>query len=327
MNTDHTQQERELDISLEKTKAQIEGHRHAKNFYWLNGIEEYLQHKNHPQLDVFHDIKNVVLYANPWALKKCVMREIERGQTEHTQEWINIIMSKFIDYKYVNHRKLLRYMCHCIDDEYLRTASIWSIKWQEKANVNDHFSRGQVLSKLWMVDQLKVLFGKELGTVVHYGGWYATIAQLLFEHFQIKNYYNIEIDSICIEISEHFNRVQHINNWQFKASQQDCDKIQYKNGAFDTWVQNRHQESICLNVKPNLIINTSCEHMTDSWFHNLPDGMLVCLQTNDYFDNPQHSNCVHGVDEAKQKYPMSTLYYEGEIDTELYNRFMLIGKK
>ena len=96
MNTHHTQQERELDISLEKTKVQIEGHRHAKNFYWLNGIEEYLQHKNHPQLNVFEDIKNVVLYANPWALKKCVMREIERGQTEHTQEWINIIMSKFI---------------------------------------------------------------------------------------------------------------------------------------------------------------------------------------------------------------------------------------
>tara|TARA_B100002019_G_scaffold292370_1_gene315248 strand:- start:1167 stop:2147 length:981 start_codon:yes stop_codon:yes gene_type:complete len=325
--TDNTQQERELDLSLDKTKAQIEEHKHAKNFYWLNGIEEYLQHRNHPQLDVFQDIKKVVLYANPWALKNCVMREIERGETELTQEWVNIIMAKFIDYKHVNHRKLLRYMCHCIDDEYLRTASIWSIKWQEKANVNDHFSRGQVLSKLWMVDQFNELFGKELGTVVHYGGWYATIAQLLFEHFDIEKYWNLEIDTDCIGISEHFNRVQHQNEWQFKASQQDCDKIQYKDGGFDTWVQNRHKETICLNVKPNLIINTSCEHMTDSWFHNLPDGMLVCLQTNDYFDNPQHSNCVHGVAEAKQKYPMSTLYYEGEIDTELYNRFMLIGKK
>ncbi|MAI03218.1 MAG: hypothetical protein CMQ75_01650 [Gammaproteobacteria bacterium] len=325
--TDNTKQEQELDISLDKTKAMIEEHKHAKNFYWLNGIEEYLQHRNHPQLDVFQDIKKVILYANPWALKNCVMREIERGETELTQEWVNIIMAKFIDYKHVNHRKLLRYMCHCIDDEYLRTASIWSIKWQEKANVNDHFSRGQVLSKLWMIDQFNELFGKELGTVVHYGGWYATIAQLLFEHFEIEKYWNLEIDADCIGISEHFNRVQHQNEWQFKASMQDCDSLEYKNGGFDTWVQNRHDETISINVKPNLIINTSCEHMTDSWFHNLPDGMLVCLQTNDYFDNPQHSNCVHGVDEAKQKYPMSTLYYEGEIDTELYNRFMLIGKK
>ena len=42
---------------------------------------------------------------------------------------------------------------------------------------------------------------------------------------------------------------------------------------------------------------------------------------------PMHVIPPQLVAEAKQKYPMSTLYYEGEIDTELYNRFMLIGKK
>ena len=31
--------------------------------------------------------------------------------------------------------------------------------------------------------------------------------------------------------------------------------------------------------------------------------------------------------QAKQKYPMTNVWYEGKLDTELYNRFMLIGEK
>ena len=30
---------------------------------------------------------------------------------------------------------------------------------------------------------------------------------------------------------------------------------------------------------------------------------------------------------AKEKYPMQSIMYEGELDTHLYNRFMLIGIK
>jgi hypothetical protein len=83
-----------------------------------------------------------------------------------------------------------------------------------------------------------------------------------------------------------------------------------------------------LNTTPiHTVINTSCEHMDNSWFENLPDGTFVVLHQNDYFDNEQHSNCCKDLTEVKQKYPMSEIYYEGELDTYLYNRFMLIGTK
>lgn len=77
----------------------------------------------------------------------------------------------------------------------------------------------------------------------------------------------------------------------------------------------------------NMVINTSCEHMDNTWFDNLPDGTFVVLQTNDYFENEQHSNCCKDLEEAKSKYPMQNIFYEGELDTHLYNRFMLIGIK
>jgi hypothetical protein len=81
------------------------------------------------------------------------------------------------------------------------------------------------------------------------------------------------------------------------------------------------------DTKINTVINTSCEHMDNSWYENLPDGTFVILHQNDYFENEQHSNCCKDLDEVKSKYPMSEIYYEGELDTNLYNRFMLIGVK
>jgi hypothetical protein len=67
--------------------------------------------------------------------------------------------------------------------------------------------------------------------------------------------------------------------------------------------------------------------MNDDWFYNLPDGQFVVLQTNNYFENEQHTNCVSSVDEALAKYKFSEVYFSGELDTQLYNRFMIIGKK
>ena len=82
-----------------------------------------------------------------------------------------------------------------------------------------------------------------------------------------------------------------------------------------------------VNVEPTVVINTSCEHMTDEWFYNLPDGQFVVLQTNNYFSNEQHINCVHSVVEALEKYQFSEVFYYGEIDNMIYDRYMIIGIK
>ena len=96
------------------------------------------------------------------------------------------------------------------------------------------------------------------------------------------------------------------------------------------WVE-RHPDYESYNDyqldKIDVVVNTSCEHMDNTWYENLPDGTFVILHQNDYFDNEQHVNCCKDVEDAKKKYPMQSVYYEGELDTYLYNRFMLIGVK
>jgi len=300
-----------------------------QQLHWLHGLEEYIQHIKHPQQEMFADIKRALLQGNPWKIEKLIRFEIDRGPIQLTDEFIKLIMSHHTEYKEVNSRKVLRYIAHSIDDDYIRKISSWSIKWQNKANLIDHFSRGQMSSKLWMIDELQKIYpDKHLGTIAHYGGWYATIAQLIFKHFKVKQYMNLEADFGCLEIADDFNYEQQVDNWRFKSVGLDVNNVYWQeNSYFKVTPINKAGEKTTLRLYPDLIINTSCEHMSENWFEKIPEGIMVCLQTNDYFSNEQHHNCVHGINEAMAKYPMKELWYHGELETAMYKRFMLIGKK
>jgi hypothetical protein len=294
----------------------------------MHGLEEYLNYIDHPQCERFCSIKRAIMYGNISFIKELISSEIYRGHMDLTDEFLNIILSHYNNYQELDNRKVLQYVSHCVDSDYIRKISSWSIKWQHQANLNDHFSRGQMKSKCWLVEQLTKIFDdQKLGTIAHYGGWYATVAQHIFQKFEVKNYYNLEVDPGCIDIADDFNYEQ-IAGWQFKSVQQDVGNITWKDDdSFDVKIENRSNNLVTTNVKPDLIINTSCEHMNEDWFNNIPTGTVVCLQTNDYFENEQHINCCRDLSDAINKYSMSEVYYSGEIDTHLYKRFMIIGKK
>ena len=75
---------------------------------------------------------------------------------------------------------------------------------------------------------------------------------------------------------------------------------------------------ILLMKKINMVVNTSCEHMDNTWYENLLTGTFVVLHTNDYFENEQHSNCCKDLEEVKFiKYLMQSIMYEGELDTTI----------
>ena len=53
--------------------------------------------------------------------------------------------------------------------------------------------------------------------------------------------------------------------------------------------------------------------------------MPLVLQSNDYFDCPEHVNCVADLAAFKTQVPMSEVHYEGTLRRRRYSRFMLIG--
>ena len=82
-----------------------------------------------------------------------------------------------------------------------------------------------------------------------------------------------------------------------------------------------------INVKPDWIINTSCEHMSTLWYDSVDNDQLIIMQTNNSEEFEGHVNTCKDVKEMQEKYPLSKTLYVGELVTPAYTRFMQIGYK
>lgn len=198
-------------------------------------------------------------------------------------------------------------------------------KYPDK-NYADLFSKGQVRSKRWLVEELRKL-DKDLGTVFICAGWYGTLAAFMLESdLKIDKIRSFDIDETCASIADNINRPWVIDGWQFKASTLDITDMEYPT-THTTYRANG--TSLTLEEMPDTIINTSCEHITDfdKWYDKIPQGKLVILQNNDYHDLPEHVNTVNSLDEFIASAPMARVLYKGELSLEKYTRYMIIGYK
>ena len=192
---------------------------------------------------------------------------------------------------------------------------------------DDCFSRGQIESKLWLIKELKKC-NIDLGIVFLCGGWYATLATMLFEStINVDKIRSFDIDPSCRSIAETFNKPWVKDNWKFKSSTKDIMDINYE---FERYEVIRADGTTCpLDDTPDTIINTSCEHIEnfEEWYAKIPVGKLVILQSNNFFDVDEHVNCVEDCTQLRITAPMTTQLYAGELQLPKYKRFMLIGYK
>ena len=193
----------------------------------------------------------------------------------------------------------------------------------------DCISRGQIQSKLWLIKELQKI-DYDLGVVFLCAGWYCTLATMLFESkIKVDKIRSFDIDESCINIAETFNKPWVIDNWKFKAIKQDIMDINYDTHVWQSWSNKNNTMSKPITDSPDTIINTSCEHIHnfDKWYEKIPNGKLVILQINDFFELEEHVNCVKNLKEFENISPFSKLLYEGELQLEKYKRFMRIGIK
>ena len=197
------------------------------------------------------------------------------------------------------------------------------------ADLSDALSWGQLKSKRWLVSKLEEL-DIPLGTVFLCAGWYATLASMLFQSkCAVDKIRSFDIDESCLEIADTINREQVKKDWQFKAVTQDIMDINYETHVWQTWSKANNRMSREITDKPNTIINTSCEHIENfsKWYDSIPAGMLVCLQSNNFFEVDEHVNCVKNPIEFSQQSPMTNCLYSGVLELPKYTRFMRIGLK
>ena len=180
------------------------------------------------------------------------------------------------------------------------------------------FNANQIASKTWLLDRVQETLGGTFDTVHILGGWYGALGALLLDdaRFQVARVLSYDIDPACAPVAEDVN-ADATAQGRFKALTADAGSLRYDPGG------------AARNGSRALVINTSCEHMPPSidWYGRVPEGMLLAVQSNDYFECDEHVNCVADLAQFKTQVPMGALYYEGTLRRRRYSRFMLIGRK
>ena len=197
------------------------------------------------------------------------------------------------------------------------------------ANWNDALSWGQLQSKLWLIEEL-VKLDRDLGTVMVLGGWYGTLAALIFQDGRLRfdKIRSIDLDPACAAIADTLNRDPYVKDgWRFKASTDDMLKLEYD--ANCSYTTHRADGSpVALLEEPTTLINTSCDHIApfEDWWSLIPAGKLVVLQNNNFLGaDEDHVNTVETMDAFAAQSPMREVLFEGTLRLPEYTRFMRIG--
>jgi hypothetical protein len=193
-------------------------------------------------------------------------------------------------------------------------------------NINNHAERtraldalwlGQLSSKTWLVNNLiDYIDNKSSVNIYIFGGWIGILGNMLLqqESVSISKIRSIDIDPWCESIADTVNKKFEMDNWRFKAVTADMGTYQYQS-----------------DIIPNIVINTSTEHITqeiyNSWYNKIPNGTLIVIQGNNFFDCNEHIRCSNNLQEFKKQNNVTNEYFSSELKTDIYTRYMSIWRK
>jgi hypothetical protein len=187
----------------------------------------------------------------------------------------------------------------------------------------DAWSDGQVASKLWLCENLeRVCLERKIptDTVWIFGSWYGTLPYLLLtrQRLLIKKL-------VCFDVDADANKIawKILNHWQINGPvieiyNQDCSQITIESPIYK-------------QAFPNLIINTSCEHMKGyAWWSKVPAGVHFAFQSTN-MAHPTHINSPSSLIDFQNR--ISPARFDVNVVKEFrypkfeFDRYMLIGQK
>jgi hypothetical protein len=174
----------------------------------------------------------------------------------------------------------------------------------------DAFWSGQLKSKEWLIQALSVNCSIKSGpySIDIYGGWVGVLASMLFQStIPISTVRSIDLDPICASTATMMNKGEEIEG-RFTAITADM---------------------CTTDSNANIVVNTSCEHITQEQYHRwldlMPDDSLLVLQSNNY-SIQEHVRIANSLDDFKSQSKIDVVW-AGQLELPLYTRWMLIGNK
>ena len=183
------------------------------------------------------------------------------------------------------------------------------------------FTMGQLASKIWLTsviyDRLGQLDTKD--DIAYLGCWIAPLTSFLSTVFHSNRIYGFDSDPDAIAMADDYNSEYVEDDWRFKGVVADVNTIDWNEPEFVV------DGELITDFIPDIIVNTSAEHMSDDWFLNAGKDTLVIMQSNNSPNFDGHINCVDSVETLRAQYPMRATIYAGEMVTPAYTRYMQIG--
>jgi hypothetical protein len=280
------------------------------NLTWLFGIERFFNFINEPEKKKF--VRNIInmkyseANLKTWPLKDLISADYklypETGRDARLNFYANICANDKLATG-----ELIYIMSSIWQDDAI-IQKLHKITLLDPDIITTVFSKSQVLSKLWMAETL-YKHNLSFDNVLLIGGW-LTHHSLFLKDINYNHLYSIDPDAGINELVNIMNPDAKVCN----RGMEDC---------FDAHNNIVFNDSI---LNPDLVINTSAEHMDNTWFQKLKPGTTVLLQSNSSPDF-QHINFCEDFGVFLKKYPLSTLYFRGETVFPSYKRYMLYGVK
>lgn len=199
-------------------------------------------------------------------------------------------------------------------------------------DISDALSKGQVDSKIWLVEELSKI-KTDFKMIYLLAGWFGQLTWMFDNNIYYEKLRVFDIDAEACRISDQIINVSSIENYKVKSAEVDLTNMDwlYRTGCEYKLKNYTTNTDIIEKSIPDLIINTSAEHFHERWYHKfvnrpLPTDPLFVIQSNNLHNIQDHINSIHSIDEMKIKFPMSRIEYEGELQLQGYKRYMLIGR-
>ena len=167
-----------------------------------------------------------------------------------------------------------------------------------------NFYESQIESKKWLLEHVTHMDR----SIVIFGGWYGVLAQFIAHKFPDAQIITTDVDHSCKKVFDAIDNFYH----EIRFRQHDM-----KNG-------------MPLNVHPDLVINTSSEHVTqevyDAWWDFIPNGTKYIVQGNNLV-HPEHVRLADNLEEFLQINRFNEPEYAGMLKCGHFYRYMAVGYK
>lgn len=178
---------------------------------------------------------------------------------------------------------------------------------KDPARTLESFWKGQIHSKVWLIDNLRPFIKKVVSIDIH-GGWNGVLASMLFQSSIVcSGIRSVDIDPECIDIANTINKLEETAG-KFRAVTADM---------------------CCIRSDADVIINTSCEHITqdqyDLWLSGVPQNSLLVLQSNNYIID-EHVRPACSLEHFVEQSDIN-VKWKGQLSLPKYDRYMIIGTR